>query len=411
MQGKTITIMEHKGKSMMADRDWASPEIANPQSHEFDMRVAAGGAVWRCSAQVLPHCPDWHALALQSVAGVELVAVCDRAVGRAEALARKFGVAHVYGSLDEMLAAGGLDAVHVLTPPNLHFDAARAVLEAGADVFLEKPMCTRAADCEALVRLAGERGLRLGVGHNFLFAEVYERLRSDVKSGVLGLIDDVVITWHKPLPQAMHGPFDAWMLREPANILFEVGSHSVAHMLDLAGEPETLEVRASNEIELPTGVPFYRRWQVSALKGRTAVELRFSFVPGFPEYTIHVRGSLAAATVDFERNTYTLDQHRASDPDFETHAMVRSRAKSLSRQARETLAKYIKSKLKLDEAAIHTGPASRGLWTRFMRMGLSMSGWMAGSVRASLRFARGLQQRRILSLRQLRRLRCRRAQI
>jgi predicted dehydrogenase/nucleoside-diphosphate-sugar epimerase len=290
---------------------------------------------------------DWHALALQSVDGVELVAVCDRFQARAEALARKFGVAKVYGSLEEMLVAEKLDAVHILTPPDRHFEAARAVLEAGVNVFLEKPMCAAAADCDALVRLAEERGLRLGVGHNFLFAEVYEQLRRDVKSGVLGLIDDVTITWRRPLPQAMHGPFDTWMLRDPRNISIEVGSHSVAHMLDLVGDPEDLAVHASNSTELPTGVKFYRRWQVNGLKGRTAVELRFSFVPGFSEYTIHVRGSLASATVDFERNTYTLEEHRPSDPDFENYAMVLSRAKSLKKQARRTLSSYIKAKLKL----------------------------------------------------------------
>jgi nucleoside-diphosphate-sugar epimerase len=170
-----------------------------------------------------------------------------------------------------------------------------------------------------------------------------------VRDGVLGLIDDVTITWHRPLPQAVHGPFDTWMLRDPRNILVEVGSHSVAHMLDLVGEPEELDVRASNPTELPTGKRFYRRWQVHALNGRTAVELRFSFVPGFSEYTIHVRGSLASATVDFERNTYTKDEHRAEDPDFENYSMLVSRAKSLKQQALRTLAKYVKAKLPLGE--------------------------------------------------------------
>jgi predicted dehydrogenase/nucleoside-diphosphate-sugar epimerase len=298
---------------------------------------------------------DWHALALGSVDGVELVAVCDRFRAKAEALAQKFGVPRVYDSLESLLAGEpALDAIHILLPPDRHFEAARAVLEAGVNVFLEKPMCDRAEDCDALVQLAAERGLRLSVGHNFLFAEVYERLRTDVQSGVLGLIDDVTITWHRPLPQAQFGPFDAWMLRDPKNIMIEVGSHSVAHMLDLvgepdAGEPEVLDVRATNGLMLPTGVEFYRRWQVSAHKGRTAVDLRFSFVPGFAEYTIHVRGSLAAATADFERNTYTLDQHRPSDPDFETRAIVVGRAKNLKQQANRTLWAYIRSKLKLEK--------------------------------------------------------------
>jgi predicted dehydrogenase/nucleoside-diphosphate-sugar epimerase len=317
-------------------------------------RANTGPAKRRVALLGAGYIADWHALALQSVAGVELVAVCDRFVSKAQALARKFSVAGAYESLDEMLAAesakpGGLDAVHVLTPPDHHFEPARVVLEAGVNVFLEKPMCASAEDCDELVRLAEGRGFRLGVGHNFLFADHYERLREDVKSGVLGLIDDVTITWNRPLPQAIHGPFDAWMLRDPRNILIEVGSHSVAHLLDLLGEPDESEARPSNATELPTGVKFYRHWQVNALRGRTAIELRFSFVPGFAEYTIHVRGSLSSATVDFERNTYTLDEHRPSDLDFENYGIVVDRAKTLKRQARRTLATYIKSKLKLGE--------------------------------------------------------------
>jgi nucleoside-diphosphate-sugar epimerase/predicted dehydrogenase len=237
--------------------------------------------------------------------------------------------------------------VHVLLPPDQHFESARTALEAGVNVFLEKPMCDRAADCEALVRLAAERGLRLGVGHNFLFAEPYEQLRRDLRAGVLGRIDNVRITWHKPLPQAVHGPFDAWMLHDPRNILIETGPHLVAQMLDLVGEPEEMEARASNAIELPTGRTFYRRWQVNACKGKTAVELRFSFVPGFGEYTIHVRGSLASATVDFERNTYSLDEHRPCDPDFDSYEISVSRAKSLKRQARRNLWNYALSKAHL----------------------------------------------------------------
>jgi nucleoside-diphosphate-sugar epimerase/predicted dehydrogenase len=244
-----------------------------------------------------------------------------------------------------MLEAEKLSAVHVLVPPDRHFAAAKALLEAGVDVFMEKPMCDRAADCETLAALASERGLRLGVGHNFLFSEPYEMLRRDMKSGVLGRIDDITITWHRPLPQIATGPFDGWMLRDPRNILFEIGSHSVAHMLDLVGGPDEIQVHASNPTELPTGRSFYRRWQVNATKEQAVIELRFSFVPAFAEYTVHVRGSLASATVDFERTTYTLKEHRPTDPDFDNHAMVVCEAKNLRRQAARTLRKYVESKL------------------------------------------------------------------
>jgi len=290
---------------------------------------------------------DWHAQALASVPGVDLVAVCDRVLPKAQALAAKFGIPQVYDSLEKMLAAETLDAVHILLPPDRHFEAACTVIEARADVLLEKPMCDQAQHCDELVQLAAYRRVRLGVGHNFLFAEPYEKLRQDVRTGVLGRIDEVTITWRRPLPQAVHGPFDIWMLRDPRNILIEIGSHSVAHMLDLVGAPDQMRVEPSNPVDLPTGRRFYRRWQVNALKGQTAIELRFNFAAGFSEYTIHVRGSLAAATVDFERNTYTLHQHRAADPDFENYGMLVTQARDLKKQARQTLLNYLKAKLHL----------------------------------------------------------------
>ncbi|HEX3940853.1 MAG TPA: NAD-dependent epimerase/dehydratase family protein [Acidobacteriaceae bacterium] len=323
-------------------------QAAEPAGEVHSVHPNPGKSLRKVAFVGAGYIADWHAKSIRSVSNVELVAVCDRVVPKAEALARKFGVPQVYDSLDAMLAEARPDAVHVLLPPDRHFEAAQTILEAGAGVFLEKPMCSRAADCDSLVRLAEDRGLRLGVGHNFLFAEPYERLRRDLRSGILGKIDQLTVTWHRPLPPILFGPFDVWMLREPRNILLEIGSHSAAHVLDLIGKPQGMQVIPSNPVELPTGKTFFRRWQVNAFAGCTAIEMRFSFVPAFSEYTIHIRGSLASAVVDFERNTYILDRHRPADPDFDAHAMLRSRAKELNRQARKTLQTYLGSKIGLN---------------------------------------------------------------
>ena len=290
---------------------------------------------------------DWHAKALASVRNVQLVAACDQKLERARALAKKYDVPRVYSSLQEMLAAEKLDSVHVLLPPDDHFQAAKTILTAGVNVLLEKPMCIQSGDSESLVRLAESRNLRIGVGHNFLFAECYERLRRDAASGVIGRIDHLTITWHRELPQLTHGPFDIWMLRDPRNIMLEVGAHCVAQMLDLAGSPEEIEVRANNQVDLPSGVRFFRRWQATTLIGRTAVDLHFSFLPGFDQFTIHARGSLASATVDFERNTYSLLRHSALSEDFDRYAIIADQARSLRKQARRTIRRYALAKLHL----------------------------------------------------------------
>jgi predicted dehydrogenase/nucleoside-diphosphate-sugar epimerase len=292
---------------------------------------------------------EWHARSLASVGNVELVAVCDQVRERAESFAKAYSVPRVYGSKEEMLAAETLDAVHVLVPPGQHFEAAKSCLAAGVNVLLEKPMCHRLQDCEALIRLANAKDLNLGVGHNFLFDNCFESLRRDIGDGTIGRIDHVTITWHRELFQLAHGPFDIWMLRDPRNIMLEVGSHCVALLLDLIGQPDEIKSHPSNPMDLPNGCRVYRRWQVDAFIGSVAAELRFSFVPGFDEFTIRVRGSLAAAEVDFTRNTYTLLRHRALGEDFDRYAIVSSRARNLRRQARRTLWNYVFAKLQLRE--------------------------------------------------------------
>src|SRR5277367_911001 len=95
---------------------------------------------------------DWHAKALLSLAEVELVAICDRERERAKAFAERFNVPRVYFTTEEMVAAEKLDAVHVLLPPDQHFQAGKVILSNGVNVLLEKPMCVRAEDYDSLIK-------------------------------------------------------------------------------------------------------------------------------------------------------------------------------------------------------------------------------------------------------------------
>ena len=92
--------------------------------------------------------------------------------------------------------------------------------------------------------------------------------------------------------------------------------------------------------------------------------LNFSFAPGFSEHTIHVRGSLASATLDFERNTYHLHHHTSAGLDFDRYHMSIAEAKTLKSQARGTLARTIYSKLRPTWAAVPMARASRGQCNR-----------------------------------------------
>ena len=208
-----------------------------------------------------------HVKAVRALPNATLAAVCDVSKTRAEAAAASHGIPGVFTSVDEMLRSG-VDAVHVLVPPQLHTDLARQVLEGGAHALIEKPMGTSAAACHALADLADAKGLRLAVSHNFLFMPAYERLRAHLRDGTIGRLDHVSLRWLYPLGLVQFGPFNNWILRAEPNVLLELGSHLAAFMVDLVGIPEELHAIASNPIDLPGAQRVYRHWSVLARKQR-----------------------------------------------------------------------------------------------------------------------------------------------
>lgn len=248
-----------------------------------------------------------HAKALKTLPNVEVIAVCDRAVERAETAAKTYAISHIFGDLAEMLKLK-LDVVHVLLPPDLHIDATRQILEAGTSVFLEKPMGLNSTDCQLLVDLAAEKGLKLAVNHNFLFLPAYEELRKQVSDGSIGHLDQITINWLYALGLIQFGPFNNWMLREPQNLWFELGPHLVAFMMDLVGPLDQVNTTVSRAIDLPGGSRVYRKWHIHGIKGNTSIDLNMSVIPGYTDRSILVRGHAATAKCDFDRNIYYRDE-------------------------------------------------------------------------------------------------------
>jgi nucleoside-diphosphate-sugar epimerase/predicted dehydrogenase len=289
---------------------------------------------------------DFHLEALRHVPNVTVVGVCDLSRARADRLASRArgGQARGFTSIAELVAAARPDVVHVLTPPEAHDAPTRAVLEQGVSVFIEKPLSITSESASGLAALAAEKGLSLGTGHNFLFAKPYERLLRDIADGRLGRVEHVDVTWNKFLPQVQFGPFGSWLFRDPRNVLFEVAPHSFAHAVHLVGELEHVTAHARDAVRVPSGPIFYRQWEVYGAKGRTDVRLHFSFVDGYTEHTLHVRGTSASATVDFELNAYALHEHSEDLPDLDHFATAVRAARDGLVQAGATLGSFVLSK-------------------------------------------------------------------
>lgn len=161
-----------------------------------------------------------------------LAAVCDSDPDRRALATSQFPGVAVFSRVEDLLADRGIDAVAIATPARTHAALARAALEAGKDVFVEKPLALSVVEGQELVDLARARGRILMVGHLLWYHPAVLRLRELVQGGELGRILYVY-----------SNRLNLGQVRREENILWSFAPHDISVILGLVGEfPD--EVRA-----------------------------------------------------------------------------------------------------------------------------------------------------------------------
>lgn len=123
---------------------------------------------------------------LGSLPGASIESLCDK---RAHALRR---ASQAYPALKlltdswELIRSPQIDAVAVVTPVWTHYALAKAVLENGKHLFVEKPFTSTVAQAEELVELAEKHNLKIMVDHTFLFTGAVRKIRQLIDEGTLG---------------------------------------------------------------------------------------------------------------------------------------------------------------------------------------------------------------------------------
>ncbi|MDX3661723.1 Gfo/Idh/MocA family oxidoreductase [Streptomyces sp. ID05-26A] len=128
-----------------------------------------------------------HAEALRSAGDrVELVAVVDVDIERAQAFAATWGVRRAYDSLAAVLDEERLDVVHVCTPPRLHVPQALECLMADVHVLMEKPPALSLSEMDLLIAAERDSAGRVATVFQHRFGPAAVRLRRMIADGVLG---------------------------------------------------------------------------------------------------------------------------------------------------------------------------------------------------------------------------------
>lgn len=131
---------------------------------------------------------EWHLRAYRKLPGIRIVAIANRQSERGRLLARRYGIARCCASAEELVAGPALDAVDLCVPTAQHFRLVQAVLNRGMHCYVEKPLCSTAAEAADIV--ARNRRLQRIVfnGFNYRFLPEFCRLQRLLTAGAIGQI-------------------------------------------------------------------------------------------------------------------------------------------------------------------------------------------------------------------------------
>ncbi len=116
----------------------------------------------------------------------EVVAVCDLSATARKRVQKSFPHIRVTSEPIELLSSPDIDAIAVVTPVWTHYELAKAALENGKHIFVEKPFTSNTNQAEELIELAARKNLKIMVDHTFLFTGAVRRIRQLLDEDALG---------------------------------------------------------------------------------------------------------------------------------------------------------------------------------------------------------------------------------
>jgi predicted dehydrogenase len=123
---------------------------------------------------------------LHSLDGCRLAGVCDRQPAALARVRRSYPDLAITQDPADLLTSPKIDAIAIVTPAQTHFELAKAALQNGKHIFVEKPFTATAAQAEVLIDLAEQKKLTIMVDHTFLFTGAVRKIRELIDERVLG---------------------------------------------------------------------------------------------------------------------------------------------------------------------------------------------------------------------------------
>jgi predicted dehydrogenase len=185
---------------------------------------------------------NYHARAIQELVDAKIIAVVEKFPEKGIPFGECHEIPQHYLTIEEMVEAGGIDALVIGTPNFLHAPQAITALHNGIHVMVEKPMAMNGEEAEQMIEAAMTAGRYLMVAHCWRFDEEVLWLKNQVDSGKIGRV-------FKTKGYGVHthwGP-SGWFTQKALSgggALVDMGIHAIDTARFLLGDPQPESVYA-----------------------------------------------------------------------------------------------------------------------------------------------------------------------
>ncbi len=239
-----------------------------------------------------------HLRKYKDIEEANIVAAADVDSARLASVAEEFAIPQTYTDFRELLKRDDIQAVDVCLHNNLHMPVTVAALEAGKDVYCEKPMAGAYIDAERMLETARELGRKLSVQLATLYSSSTRSAKILIEEGRLGRVFHARSTGYRRLGRPYVDGYGTASFVQKAiaagGALYDMGVYHIAQILYLLGNPEVERISGMTYQETAIDA---RRLETS---GYDVEELGMGFVRFSGDVTMDIIESWAVHMNEFE---------------------------------------------------------------------------------------------------------------
>ena len=219
--------------------------------------------------------------AFNKISNSQMMAVMRRNSAKAEDYSTRHGIPVWTTDADEIFQRSDINAIYIATPPSSHKEYATRALEAGKDIYLEKPMAMNAMECFEIVSLAKKLNRKVCVAHYRRELDCFKKVKELINKDLIGTPQTAKIEIFQPAESEIIAKTeDNWRTNPQISgggLFHDIAPHQIDLMINYFGAPadffgfshcsnNEVEDLVAGQILFKSGTIFQGAWNFNAPK-------------------------------------------------------------------------------------------------------------------------------------------------